>query len=151
LKEFPRGSGDGTKLRITRIEWLTGFPLFHTESVKVSIDFEVHADIDEATIGLGFSTLEGMRLLTYETDDPGSSVNLKKGTHHRVTLEVDALPLPPACYNVDLGSRSGSMQGIDYLPACLQVEVVPGKKTQGHQVRGGAGIRLPSTWQWHSR
>ena len=151
VKNLPRNQGDGTKLRITQIEWLTGLPLFHSEPVKVRIDFEAYADVDAATVGIGFSTLEGVRLLTYETDDPGERIDVKKGSHHSTILEIDALPVPPGYYNLDVGSRSGPMQGVDYLPGCFQIEVAPGKKTQGHQARGSAGVRLPSQWNWELR
>jgi hypothetical protein len=40
------------------------------------------------------------------------------------------------------------MQGIDYLPGCMHIEIAPGQATQGHQARGGAGVRLPSNWNW---
>jgi homopolymeric O-antigen transport system ATP-binding protein len=148
LKDYPRHQNHGVQLRITQIEWLTGLPLFHSEGVKVRIDFETFSDVDEATVGIGFSTLEGVRLLTYETDDPGERLNVKKGGCYSTTLEIESLPVPPGYYNLDIGSRSGSMQGVDYLPGCFQVEVAPGKKTQGHQAKGGAGIRLPSSWRW---
>jgi lipopolysaccharide transport system ATP-binding protein len=148
LREHVRTQGEGVRLRITQIEWLTGLPLFHTEKVRVRVDFEAHTDVDEATVGLGFSTLEGMRLLTYETDDPGERIDVKKGESYSVTLEIESLPVPPGCYNIDVGSRSGQMQGVDYLPSCFQVEICPGPKTQGHQEKSGAGIRLPSQWSW---
>ncbi|HEY0257029.1 MAG TPA: ABC transporter ATP-binding protein [Candidatus Methylacidiphilales bacterium] len=150
LRDYPRAQLDGGgQLRITRIEWLTGLPLFHTESMSVRIDFETYRDVAESTIGIGFSSLEGGRLLTYETDDPGERIDLKKDGHYSVTMDIDFLPLPPGYYNVDIGSRSGAMQGIDYLPNCFQVEIVAGKKTQGNQARPGAGVRLPSKWQWN--
>jgi lipopolysaccharide transport system ATP-binding protein len=148
LKDHPRNQGEGVKLRITRIEWLTGLPLFHSESVKARIEFEAYSDVDEAAIGIGFSTLDGVRLLTYETDHPGERIDVKKGCRYSTTLEIESLPVSPGYYNLDIGSRSGSMQGVDYLPGCFQVEVAPGKKTQGHQARGGAGVRLPSHWNW---
>ena len=151
LKDRRRLSGDGVKLRITKLEWLTGLPLFHTEPVQIGIEFEAHSDVDEVTVGIGFATFEGIRLLTYETDDPGARIDVKKGHLYHATLTLDRLPVTPGLYNIDLGCRSGPMQGVDYLPACMQVEVVPGKNTQGHQARGGAGVRLPSAWEWRKQ
>ena len=148
LKDRRRDGNIGTQMRITRVEWLTGLPLFHTEPVRVRVYFEAYADVSEATIGIGFSSPEGIRLLTYETDDPGERVDLTNGCSYGATLEIDSLPLPPGSYIVDIGSRSGPMQGIDYLPACMHVDIAPGKATQGHQARGGAGVRLPSYWDW---
>ena len=148
LKDRPRDGNVGTLMRITRVEWLTGVPLFHSEPVKVRVDFEAYSDVSEATVGIGFSSPEGVRLLTYETDDPGQRVDLAKGCSYSVTLEIDSLPLPPGSYTVDIGSRSGPMQGIDYLPGCIHIDIAPGKATQGHQARGGAGVRLPSYWNW---
>jgi lipopolysaccharide transport system ATP-binding protein len=148
LRDVRREGNAGIQMRITRVEWLTGLPLFHSEAVKVRVDFEAYADVSEATVGIGFSSPEGTRLLTYETDDPGERVDLTKGCSYSVTLEIDSLPLPPGNYTVDVGSRSGPMQGVDYLPGCMYIDIAPGKTTQGHQASGGAGVRLPSYWNW---
>jgi len=148
LKDRPRKSGEGDKLRITKLEWLTGVPLFHTDCVKVGIELEAYADVDDVAVGIGFSTLEGTRLLTFETDEPGERINVRKSRTYKTTLTLDSFPVTPGLYNLDVGARSGPLQGVDYLPACMQVEVVPGKKTQGHHARAGAGIRLPSIWRW---
>ncbi len=41
-----------------------------------------------------------------------------------VEVKIDALPLGPDNYNVDVGCRSGDFHALDYLPACQQVEVI---------------------------
>jgi hypothetical protein len=147
VKEMPRSSGAGTQLRITQFEWLTGLPLFYSEQVKARVDFEAYSDLSEVMIGIAFSTLEGVTIVTYETDNPGERVDVKKGSHCSVILELDSLPLPAGLYNVNIGANSGPSRCIDYLGAFTQVEVVPGTNTKGRH-EGNVGVRLPSDWRW---
>ena len=47
---------------------------------------------------------------------------------------------------MDVGCRSGDFHGLDYLPACAQIEVIAGNNTPGTIVRKGAGVRLSTEW-----
>ncbi len=67
-----------------------------------------------------------------------------------VDVTIDALPLGPDIYNVDVGCRSGDFHGLDYLPACQQVEVIAGPNTPGTIIRKGAAVRLASNWSWET-
>lgn len=150
LSKVARPQGFGTQLRITRIEWFPGFPLFHSEKASIQLNFVVNTDVDAVSLGVGFTSLEGTRLLTYETDDPGERIDVKKGREYSVRVDLDMLPVTPGLYNVDIGARSGDMMGVDYIPNAFRVEVAPGKHTQGHVARGSAGIRFPSNWKWQT-
>ena len=138
-------AGDyGRKLRIERLEWLSGLPLHHGEAISARLDFRVLQDVDDVSVGIGFSTLEGTRLLTYETDfQDGCRPSLRAGTGFRAEFSVPELVLAPGIYTVDIGSRSGDSYGLDYLPGLCHIEVAMGKKTPGYIVRHGAGVRMP--------
>ena len=104
LGEMRRMGDLGRKLKIERLEWLSGLPLQHGETISARIHFQALQDVDEVTMGIGFSTPEGVRLLTYETDfQDGYRPNLKAGTSCCVDFTVPELCLAPGIYGVDIG------------------------------------------------
>jgi lipopolysaccharide transport system ATP-binding protein len=150
LTELPRDQWvQDDRLRLLSVEWVSDLPLRHGEPAKVRIRFNITAPVSAVAVGIGFSSFEGARLLTYETDfQDGFRPDLSSPGSHAVDLAVDALPLAPDLYNLDVGCRSGDFHGLDYLPACSQVEVIAGPSTPATIVRKGAGVRLPSEWSW---
>jgi lipopolysaccharide transport system ATP-binding protein len=149
LGKLPRIGDYGWKLRIDRLEWLSGLPLQHGEKISARIHFHALQNIEEATIGIGFSTLEGIRLLTFETDfQDGYRPYLKAGAKCCVEVTIPELCLAPGIYAIDIGSRSGDSFGIDYLPGFCQMEITMGMKTPGNIARQGAGVRMTSDWTW---
>ena len=149
LGGLKRAGDFGTRLRIEQLEWVSELPLQHGERICARISFCVLQDVEEVTMGIGFSTLEGTRLLTYETDfQDNHRPNLKAGTRSCVEFSVPELCLAPGVYSLDVGSRSGDSFGLDYLPGQVQVEIAMGTKTPGYIARQGAGVRLPSEWVW---
>jgi lipopolysaccharide transport system ATP-binding protein len=142
-------AGQDDRLRIQSVEWLCDLPLRHGAPAKARIFFSIRAPVSEVAVGIGFSNLEGIRLLTYETDfQNGVRPDLSCPGDYVVDATVDALPLAPDMYNLDVGCRSGDFHGLDYLPACSQIEVIAGPTTPGTIVRKGAGVRLASDWSW---
>jgi lipopolysaccharide transport system ATP-binding protein len=152
LGSMPRAhAGDDDRLRLESLEWLSGLPLRHGEPVKARIRFETRAAVSAVAVGIGFSNFEGARLLTYETDfQDGSRPDLPLSGKYTVEVAIDSLPLTPDIYNVDVGCRSGAFHGLDYLPACSQVEIIAGMNTPGTIVRKAAGVRLSSEWSWEA-
>jgi lipopolysaccharide transport system ATP-binding protein len=149
LRDVRRVGEHGRKFKITRIEWLSGLPLQHGETISARIHFETSDSAEDIAIGIGFSTLEGTRLLTFETDfQTGHRPILKKGIRGSVDVTVADLPLAPGLYNLDMGVRSGDAFALDYLPAAAQIEIAMGMKTPGYIATQGAGVRLPSDWRW---
>jgi len=150
LKEIPRPSYvHDTRLRLESIEWLSEVPLRHGEPAEALIHFTTNSPVDDVSVGIGFSTIEGTRLLSYDTDFQDSQrPNLRDARSHCVKLAIDSLPLGPAIYALDIGCRSGDTHALDYLPAVAQIEVIPGPKTPGCIVRQDAGVRFPSRFTW---
>ena len=145
LDAIPRISGHGDHLKIVSVEWLSGYPLQHGTDIKLTIHGKVLADCADVSMAVGFSNLEGVRLLTYDTDLANLARHqVKKGDDLYFEIEIRELPVAPGIYNLDLGVRSGDVRQLDFIPGAAQIQVIPGKSTPGLIVRGGAGIRLPS-------
>ena len=68
LENFPRQNGGGDRLKLESLEWLCSIPLQHGEPVCARVHFRIKRPVEDATVGIGFSTVEGTRVLTYETD-----------------------------------------------------------------------------------
>jgi lipopolysaccharide transport system ATP-binding protein len=140
---------DEDRLRLESLEWLSGLPLRHGEPVKARIHFKTRVSVAEVSIGIGFSTFEGRRLLTYETDfQDGLRPSISHPGMHSVDIEVDSLPLAPDVYDLDVGCRSGDSHPLDYIPSAINLEVIPGPKTPGYIVRKDSGVRLACKWKW---
>ena len=140
------------RLRLESLEWLSGIPLIHGEPAKVRVRFKISAPVSAVTVGIGFSSSEGTRLLTYETDfQEGFRPDLTTAGTYAVEAVFPSLPLAPDIYNLDVGCRSGDFHALDYVPACCQVEVVAGPNTPGTIVRKGAAVRLLSDWSWDNK
>jgi lipopolysaccharide transport system ATP-binding protein len=138
-----------SRVRLESIEWLTDVPLQHGEPGEALIRFTANSPVEGVSVGIGFSTIEGTRLLSYETDfQEDHRPNLTEPRTYCVKMQIDALPLGPAIYALDIGCRSGDRHPLDYLPAVAQIEVIPGPDTPGCIVRQDAGVRLESRCTW---
>ena len=144
----PYGIPDG-RLRMASLEWLSELPSRHGEPIKARICFTTRAPVSDIAVGIGFSNMEGTRLLSYDADfQDGCRFDLRLPGTYSVLVYVDSLPLGPDTYNVDVGCRSGDFHGLDYVPGCSQLEVISGQRTPSTIVRKGSGVRLESVWSW---
>lgn len=147
LSGYSRSSGYGDKARIKNMYLNHGQPIYYDQPLSVTFSFEAFRDIDDIAIGIGFCSSEGTRLMTVDSDLSGESRSLKSSDKHSVEMNIDPLLLQPGHYLIDVGIRSGS-HGLDFLPSCMQIEVLPGPLTPAHLIRGDGGIRLPAIWKW---
>jgi len=144
VRDTKRLGAYGDKMRIHAVEWLSAYPIQHGTTVRVALHCRAIADCEEVTAAIGFSNLEGVRLLTYDTDLLDMTRHqIKKDQDVTFELEIPALPAAPGVYNLDLGLRSGDMHQLDFLAAGSQIEVVPSEYTPSSIIRPGGGIRLP--------
>jgi lipopolysaccharide transport system ATP-binding protein len=130
LDDLPRQQSEGKELHLRSLEWLCEVPLKHGVRFKARITLETHSRISNVAGGIGFSDLSGNRLLTYDTDfQDGYRPTLPQSGIYAVDVEITALPLQPYAYLLDIGCRSGDSRGSDYIPAALQLEILPGPAT----------------------
>ena len=74
LTRLPRKYDDKENhLRLESIEWLSELPLMHGEDFKVRINLSVRSPVDEVSVVLGFSSLDGNRVLSYRSDYPNGT------------------------------------------------------------------------------
>jgi lipopolysaccharide transport system ATP-binding protein len=140
------------RLRIVNLEWLTDLPLKHGETVLARISFTAHCPLSDVSIGIGFSNLEGTRLLSYDTDFQNDvRLNIPLPGDYSIEVKIDELPLAPDMYCLDIGSRSGDFHSLDYMPAATQFEIVAGPMTPGYIARRSAAVRLRANWRWSGR
>jgi lipopolysaccharide transport system ATP-binding protein len=151
LDSLPRQHvDDEDRLRLESIEWLCEVPLRHGEQLKARINIKTRSSLTDVSIVLGFSNLEGTRLLSYRSDyQDGRRVVLKRPGSYSVDLEIDSLPLAPAIINLDIACYSGDSHNLDYIPAAIQLEVVPGPNTPGSLFQSFGGVRGVSKWVWN--
>ena len=136
-------------LRLLSLEWHCDLPLRHGEPIKGRIRFRARTRSQDLAIGIGFSNLEGGRMLTYETDfQDGFRPDTSQDGEYCVEFAVGALPLAPDVYALDVFCRSSKINSLDYVPAAIQVEIVAGPKSPVCLGQQNTGVHLASTWAW---
>jgi lipopolysaccharide transport system ATP-binding protein len=131
--------GQSAKLLRIRIPPESSFQ--YGEPLAIIFTIECRSPIKNATLGIGFDTLDGYRVMTLDADNtPAPPLELTAGTHE-VHFEVDRNPLHPATYNCSLGLTSGT-RPLDFVPNCAVWEVSPARHGI-ESTRGFSGCRLP--------
>ena len=137
------------RLRLQALEWVSEFPLRHGEQAKARVHFKTRAPVPGLAVGIGFSTPEGTRLLTYNSDfQNGFRPDISAPGEYSVEVAIDSLPLAPGLYGLDVGCRSGISHALDYIPGCSQVEVTVGITTPDSIGRTTPGVYSCSNWAW---
>ena len=152
LTDLAREFVEDHRVRLGSLEWLSRLPLMHGEPVKVRIIFEAYAPVAEIAVGIGFCDVVGRRILTYDTDLVGNSrPKIAQSGTYAVELTIEALPLQPDTYAIDIGCRGGDLDSLDFIPAAVHVEVMPGATTPRFISDRLAGVRLSGRWQWNPK
>ena len=148
--ELPRPDRDaGIRLRIEELEWTSPWPLRQGDRTRARITFSTKTPISDLAIGIAFRNVEGTQLMECCSDlSTGERKNLPGAGRYSATIEIDSLPLAPDAYTLDIGCRSGDAHGLDYIPACVEVDVMPGSQTLSHTIGRCAGVQLPTAWFW---
>ncbi|MCM3874596.1 MAG: Wzt carbohydrate-binding domain-containing protein, partial [Pyrinomonadaceae bacterium] len=148
LSRAPRYPGFGERIRLKSIEFNGGSPVLHGEALKVRIEFETTSEIHDAALGFGFTSFDGTRLMTSDTDLVHPQRNVPKNSTGVVEGTIPQLHLQPGRYGLDVGARSGPNNVLDYVASCAQIDVLPGPTTRALSMRGGRGLNIPALWQW---
>jgi lipopolysaccharide transport system ATP-binding protein len=143
-----RYPGFGERLRLRSIEFNGGNPVLHGEPLTAAIEFETASEIHDAALGFGFTSLDGTRLMTSDTDLVQPQRDLPKDFAGIVEGTIPQLHLQPGTYSLDVGARSGNNSAVDYVAGCAQIEVLPGPTTPALSMRGGRGLGIAARWKW---
>jgi lipopolysaccharide transport system ATP-binding protein len=149
LGAFQRSAGSGERLRIVSVEFNGGTPILHGEPLRVRIEFETRVPVYDAGFGFGFSSAEGIRVMSVDSDLLEAQRNLPANYSGMVEAYIPQLDLQPDRYSLDVGARSGNNSTLDYLPGCVQIEVLPGPDTPPLIIRETGGMRIPAHWKWN--
>ena len=133
---------------ITSILLNGGDGVLHGAEFRADIEFDPQADLGAVSLGLGFSSLDGTRIMTIDSDLEGHRQTLVRGRRGVASFIVDRLHLQPGTYLLDVGARSGEGHALDYLPGFASIEVLPSGNTPTLIVRDGGGVRMPAEWSW---
>lgn len=148
LGDRDRGEGLGERLRIQQIEFNEGGPILHGEPLRARIHFVTASQIQGVAFGFGFSSLEGTRLMTIDSDLGEARRDLARNSRGSVEAFVPQLHLQPGQYSLDIGVRSGANNFLDYLGGCAAIEVVASSQTPPEVIRSVGGVRPPANWHW---
>ncbi len=148
LVDVRRPPGLADRLMVERVTLNDGAPVLHGEAFRIAIEYRVRSEVQSVAFGVGFSSLEGVRLMSIDSDLGGERLDLLPAATRRIEASVPRLNLQPGRYALDVAARSGENGGLDYLPACIWVDVLPGPATPAVIIREGGGVREPAEWDW---
>ena len=107
LGDRPRGHGEGVRVRLLEIGTDGGRAIRYGHPVTFYIDFRLKEPVRRFAVGIGFSTRDGQRVLTLDSDTMKAPLDFEPGTY-RVTLSLEFWPLPESQYHVSCAAIEGS-------------------------------------------
>jgi lipopolysaccharide transport system ATP-binding protein len=152
LADYRRSGHFGTSLRIMQLDFNQGKEIYNGQPLEVNIYFECYTDVEGVSLGVGFCNREGVRLLSLDSDIPGERQKFNKGESGKASFILSKLYLEPDTYTLDVGSRSNDNFGLEYLPQCGSVIVLPSEETPSviaMRESGHGGVRLPTKWDFN--
>ena len=140
LSVAPRREDWGQVAKILRIQIPPESSFQYGEPLDLIFTIQCRSPITNATVGIGFDTQDGYRVMTLDADNtPCPLLQLPAGVHE-VRFKVDRNPLHPAIYNCTAGLVSGT-HILDLLANCAVWEVSPARHGI-ESTRGYSGCRL---------
>jgi hypothetical protein len=107
LNARQRPPGQGTRARLLEIGTVDQRPLRYGDPATFYLNFRLTEAVRRFAVGIGFSTRDGQRVLTLDSDAMKDPLNLAAG-NHTARLSVDFWPLPENQYHVSCAAIEGS-------------------------------------------
>ncbi len=153
LTKLSGGGKTDRKVRIRGLEWRSGLPVRHGEDLTVRIHYDLFDATEDLNFGLGISSIEGSRIITFDTEFDTEIVDMGRvqsaGNGRWVDLCIRSLPVGPGLYSLDLGARSGIKCSLASHLGFAQLEVVAGETTPSLYISyPGEGVRMPVVALW---
>jgi lipopolysaccharide transport system ATP-binding protein len=149
LDKMDRDQGYGEQLRLTRLTFNDGGPVCHGEPLVIRLGYAARSNLEDVAFGLGFSNLDGVRVLSVDSDVTENRWRLRRGENGEVEAVLERLHLEPDRYMIDVAARTGTSMCLDLLRGCGQIDVVPGPGTPNMLTLRSAtrgGWRQPAGW-----
>jgi lipopolysaccharide transport system ATP-binding protein len=147
LDEIRRAPGQGEAVLIKRLTINDGRPVLHGEPLHIAIGFDIRESAGDVAFGIGFASLDGVRLMSVDSDLRRARDDLGGARSGTIEAHIDQLKLQPGRYAVDLAARAGEHFSLDYLPGCIWIDVLPGPHTPAVIIRDSGGVREPADWR----
>jgi lipopolysaccharide transport system ATP-binding protein len=152
LNNLPRPRLGGNEFHLIALEWLCDLPLRHGEEVRARIMFETRTPVANAALALDICDLGSRQIISYHSDLQGAyRPNLSRAGAYAVDVEIDALPLNPDTYTLDIWCGAHGVGGtFDFARRALQFEVLPGPTTPDFlSFDSCPSAHLRSKWVWN--
>ncbi|MBC7883109.1 MAG: ABC transporter ATP-binding protein [Anaerolineae bacterium] len=140
LSERKRLDTLGKHARLLRLRVAPGSSLNYGDRLELIFTIECMRPIDSLTIGIGFDTQEGNRVMTLDSDHNNFQMDMHAGIHE-VCFSLGHNPLHPSIYSLATALMSQSIL-IDFIPNAATWEIGSGA-TDTVGDRGFGGCRLP--------
>jgi lipopolysaccharide transport system ATP-binding protein len=141
LNAINRMSGFGEKARLLRLRLEENSSLTYCEPLILVFTIECYQAIPDLAVGIGFETMDGIRVMTLDSDHGASALDLGIGIHE-IRLTLDRNPLHPSIYSVNVAVLSNA-HAIDLILNHINWEVVSNASDIVSD-RGFGGCRLSS-------
>jgi lipopolysaccharide transport system ATP-binding protein len=136
-----------TRLKLERLSITSDVPVRYGSPLELNLDYQCLDEITSGSLGVGFASIDGVRLLTIESDCGGHRRAISRG-QGSVKFSIPRFPLTPGLYLLDIGARDGDGESLDYLPPRVEIPVIPSIETAGHVFHGVQDVRLEADWTW---
>ena len=136
----------GAPVKLLSLSLNDGQPLVNRRAFTAVLRFHAARPVT-AGFGLGFSNIDGSRILTLESDYNGRFHEIPRAGEYNIILRLPILDLIPGCYHVDIGAFGAQHEGYHYHPKYTLVEVEPGPNTPPHLHGANGDWRPASDWQ----
>jgi lipopolysaccharide transport system ATP-binding protein len=148
FEETKRAAGLCHKLSFVSITLDTASPLTIRQPFAATLRVEVHEPVLGVVFGIGFNTENRQRVLTCDSDfDGGGEFHFSRPGEYNLEVTIPALPLWPARYVLDIGSRTRSGRMIDAISGFAVIEVVADEATPQIGIGTYPTACGPSNWK----
>jgi lipopolysaccharide transport system ATP-binding protein len=137
LESMRRSHGLGESAKLLSLSIPPESSLHYSEPLSLIFTVRCLTPLNGITIGIGFDTLDGYRIMTLDSDNTAPPFKLTPGTH-LVRFDVERNPLHPGSYSCGAAIMSGT-QVLDAVSNCAVWDVQSSLSID----RGFSGCRLP--------
>ncbi|WP_315786672.1 ABC transporter ATP-binding protein [Fischerella sp. JS2] len=140
LDSIRRNSQFGEKARLLRLQVDRDYSFSYGQPLKLTFTIQCFHKIADLSVGIGFETLDGNRVMTLDSDHDQPPLQMPIGIHE-IDFYLDRNPLSPGLYSISTAILSNTFL-LDFIPGMLTWEVSSGA-TDLVGDRGYGACRLP--------